>query len=230
MKERLPSINVGAMINLHVDRRRIIFAKSLHGLITGAAERKVLRVELDKHLFPQMHYRESFLIGIEETTLKRMVTKYSEQLVFQPVNEIRHWFTYESGAFIEPGYPPLYYAREKGKPFSPNKSAVAAIGEAVAGFLAQRLYQCRKLSRPNHDYPDVVMESDENTYLVEAKATLSSEETIRGVINEEVQRMSRLMTSALFLDQRPVVGLLTGTFLKTETDYNVFITEMTNEI
>jgi hypothetical protein len=221
---------MATMINLRVERRRITLATELHGLITGAGERRVLRTELDRCLHPQMGYTESLTIGIAETTLKHMVTKYSEQLVFQPVNEIRHWFTYESGAFIEPGYPPLYYSREKGKPFSPNKSAVAAIGEAIAGFLAQRLYRCRKLSRPNHDFPDVVMESGLKTYLVEAKATLVSQKAIKGVIDDEVHRMSRLMTSALFLDQRPVVGLLFGTFLETETDYFVYITELANEL
>jgi hypothetical protein len=216
------------MISLNIERRRITLATELHGFITGAGERRVLRTELDKRLLPQMDYSETLAVEIAETTLKHMVTKYSEQLVFQPVNEIRHWFTYESGAYIELGYPPLYYAREKNKPFSPNKSAVAAMGEAVAGFLAQRLYRCRKLSRPNHDYPDVVMESEGKTYLVEAKATLAGQKTIREVINGEIHSMSRLVTSALFLDQRPVVGLLLGTFLESETSYYVCITELTN--
>jgi hypothetical protein len=216
------------MINLSIERRRIKLATELQGLITGAGERRVLRSELDKRLLPQLGYTESLTIEIAEPTLKHMVTKYSEQLVFQPVNEIRHWFTYESGAYIEPGYPPLYYAREKGKPFSPNKSAVAAVGEAIAGFLAQRLYHCRKLSRPNHDYPDVVMESGDETYLVESKATMGGQKTIRDVIDGEIHSMSRLVTSALFLDQRPVVGLLFGTFLETETNYYVYITELTN--
>ena len=216
------------MIEINIERRKIKLATELQGLITGAGERMRLRIELDRALSLYMNYTESLAAGIAETTLKHMVTKYSEQLVFQPVNEIRHWFTYESGAYIEPGYPPLYYARQKNKPFSPNKSAVAAIGEAIAGFLAQRLYRCRKLSRPNHDYPDVVMESGDKTYLVEAKATLTSQKTIRNVIDGEIHSMSRLVTSALLLDQRPVVGLLFGTFLETETKYHVYITEVAN--
>ena len=43
-----------------------------------------------------MNYGETLIHEIAEPTMKLMVTKYSEQLVFQPVNEIRHWFTYES--------------------------------------------------------------------------------------------------------------------------------------
>ncbi len=141
------------MISLTIERRRIVLPPHLQGLITGASERRVLRSELDKRLLPQLAYTESLTLAIAEPTLKHMVTKYSEQLVFQPVNEIRHWFTYQSGAYIEPGYPPLFYGRERNKPISPNKSAVAAVGEAIAGFLAQRLYRCRKQHAPTTTAP-----------------------------------------------------------------------------
>src|SRR6516165_2302925 len=153
------------MISLDIQRRRIVLAAHLQGLITGAGERPVLRRELDRQLLPQLGYSEALRMAIAEPTLKHMVTKYSEQLVFQPVGEIRHWFTYQSGAYIEPGYPPLYYGRVTSKPISPNKSAVAAVGEAISGFLTQRLYHCRKLARPNHDYPDIVMEANNRTFL-----------------------------------------------------------------
>ncbi|MBD1999235.1 hypothetical protein H6G00_21905 [Leptolyngbya sp. FACHB-541] len=94
-----------------------------------------------------------------------MISKYSEQLVYRPLEEMQYWFAYSSGAFLEPGYPPLFYSRTEHKVITPNKSAVAGIGEGIAGFLAQRLYQCRKLARPNHDYPDIVMEGNGKTYL-----------------------------------------------------------------
>src|SRR5262245_249662 len=97
------------MIVLEIQRRQIILPAQLQGLITGSSQRRTLRMELDRQLKPQLAYPETFSRTISEPTLKRMVTKYSEQLVFQPVNEIRHWFTYQSGAYIEPGYPPLYY-------------------------------------------------------------------------------------------------------------------------
>lgn len=151
----------------------------LQGLITGSGLRRVLRLELERQLAPQLAYAQSLTMTISESTLKRMVTRYSEQLVFQPVNEIRYWFTYQSGAYLEPGYPPLYYGRQRQRTVSPNKTAVSALGEAIAGFLAQRLYKCRKLGRPNHDYPDIVMEGGGSTFLVESKATLKSENVIR---------------------------------------------------
>lgn len=216
------------MISLEIERRNILLPTHLRGLITGENERRILRLKLNRRLAPQLAYLESFAMPISEPTLKHMVTKYSEQLVFQPVNELRHWFTYESGAYIEPGYPPLYYGRQRNKTLSPNKSAVAAVGEAVAGFLAQRFYQCRKLARPNHDRPDIVMEAGGKTFLVEAKATLRTVQAIREKIDGEIPAMARLVISAQLLDRRPVIGLLVGTLLRSETSYYVCVTEVSN--
>jgi len=218
------------MISLDIQRRRIVLPTQLQGLITGASERRVLRRELDRQLLPQLGYSEALALTISEPTLKHMVTKYSEQLVFHPVNEIRHWFTYQSGAYIEPGYPPLYYGRARNKVLSPNKSAVAAVGEAIAGFLAQRLYRSRKLSRPNHDCPDIVMEADNGTLLVEAKATLKTAHAIKEKIDGEIPGMARLVISARLLDRRPVLGLLVGTFLRSETEYYACLTEVANAV
>lgn len=105
-----------------------------------------------------------------------MIEKYSEQLVYKPLEEVRYWFAYSSGAFITPGYPALFYSRTKDNKVSPNKSAVASIGEGVTGFLAQKLYKCRKLARPNHDFPDIVMEDNNytKTHLFESKATIEN--------------------------------------------------------
>jgi hypothetical protein len=168
-----------------------------------------------------------FRLNLTESTLERMIIKYSEQIVFQPLQEIRHWFTYSSGAFLEPGYPPLYYSRDASRMVSPNKSAVAAVGEGIAGFIAQRAYHCLKLARPNHDYPDIVMESNNITYLVEAKATFSSQEsTIESVIEAELPRFAGLIASAGELDLRTVRGLLIGTAVVSETDYRCYMIEL----
>jgi hypothetical protein len=216
------------MVSLDIQRRRIVLPAHFQGLIIGASQRQRLQRELERHLQPQLVYTESLAMTIFEPTLMHMVTKYSEQLVFQPVNEVRHWFTYGTGAYIEPGYPPLYYGRERNKTISPNKSAVAAVGEAIAGFLAQRLYKCRKLARPSHDRPDIVMEAHGKTYLVESKATFRSEGAIRAEIDGEVQNMAGLVLAARLLDRRPAMGLLVGTFLRRETDYYVCVTEVSD--
>jgi len=139
---------------------------------------------------------------------------------------MQYWFAYSSGAFLEPGYPPLFYSRTEHKVITPNKSAVAGIGEGIAGFLAQRLYQCRKLARPNHDYPDIVMEGNGKTYLVESKATALSLADIQQVLDEELIRIAAYTASCAELDARPVVGLLVGTALISETAYQSCITEV----
>jgi len=214
------------MISVDIRRKIITLSSHEQGLATAAYTRSAMAPEFVAAIAPRT--TESRLsLSISEPTLERMVVKYSEQLVFQPLEEIRYWFTYTAGAFLEPGYPPLYYSRDRSSRVSPNKTAVCAIGEAMAGFIAQRLYQCTKLARPNHDYPDVVMESQQRTYLVEAKATLQSiEEGIESVVNGELPRLASFTSSAGQLDVRPVVGLLVGTCLVSEIQYYCYIIEL----
>jgi hypothetical protein len=159
-------------------------------------------------------------------TVGFMIDRYSEQLVFKPLVEIHHWFAYSRGAHLLPGYPPLFYTRRQKRPVSPNKSAIAAVGEGVAGLLAQREYRCRRLARPNHDYPDAVMDSTNETYLVEAKASLSRKDLER-TLEEELLRMATYVSACATLDVRPVAGLIVGTHIETEVCYRSLVTKVT---
>lgn len=96
----------------------------------------------------------------------------------------------------------------------------------MAGLVAQRLYQCRKLSRPNHDFPDIVMTSNGMTYLVEAKATTDSASAIQQTVDEELLRMAGYVSACAELDSRPVVGLLVGTALVNEQEYRCYVSEV----
>lgn len=218
--------NYPEMITLDVERIHLPLAVRVRGLATGAHVRAALAPRFcDTALRNATTNRRK--LTISETTLQRMIVKYSEQLVFQPLKEARYWFTYQSGAFLEPGYPPLYYSRDNHKKLSANKSACAAIGEGVAGYLAQRLYRAHKLARPNHDYPDIVMEAGGLTYLVEAKATFQvKNDEIRATLRDELPRFVALCSSAEQLDVRPVRGLLIGTVLDSEVDYRTILMEV----
>jgi hypothetical protein len=214
------------MISLTIKKKLISLSAHEQGLATAAHARSALAPEFQAAIAARTT-ETSLSQMISESTLERMVVKYSEQLVFQPLQEIRYWFTYSSGAFLEPGYPPLYYGRDRNRSVSPNKSAVSAIGEGIAGFLAQRLYRCTKLARPNHDYPDIVMEGQYMTFLVEAKATLrSEEEQIETVVDSELPRLASLTSSAKLLDVRPIRGLLIGTMLVSEVEYYCYMLEL----
>jgi len=214
------------MIALDIRRKIITLSRHEQGLATAAHTRSAMAPEFQAAIIPRTT-DSRFSLAISESTLARMVVKYSEQLVFQPLEEIRYWFTYSSGAFLEPGYPPLYYNRDRNSRVSPNKTAVCAIGEAIAGFIAQRVYQCTKLARPNHDYPDVVMEANKMTYLVEAKGTLNSQEAvIENIVDSELPRLASFVSSASQLDVRPVAGLLIGTSLVSEVQYYCYMIEL----
>lgn len=212
------------MIQLDIDHREITLPVEHQGLATGAYTRAAL-VAIFADEIEADWVRTSRNLTLHETTLDRMIVRYSEQAAFQPLREIRHWFTYNSGAFIEPGYPRLYYAKRPNQPISPNKSAVCAVGEGVAGFLAQRLYQCTKLARPNHDYPDIVMEADNCTYLVESKATIAGD--AENISCAEFPRIASMTVSAKLMDIRPVIGVLVSTTLMSETQYHCIVQKVT---
>lgn len=214
------------MISIEIRKKTITLSQHEQGLATAANARAAMAPQFQNAIVSRTS-EVAFSLTISEATLERMVVKYSEQLIFQPLAEIRYWFTYSSGAFLEPGYPPLFYSREKNRTVSPNKSAVAAIGEGVAGFIAQRVYHCTKLARPNHDYPDIVMEGQQQTYLVEAKATLQPiDEAIENVVDAELPRLASLTSSAGQLDVRSVVGLLVGTSIVSELNYRCYMIEL----
>jgi len=215
------------MITLEIQRRSLRFSKEEQNLATGAYTRDALRDRFQKALSVKPTYTGAPTLSIDESVLKRMISKYSEQLIYQPLNEIRFWFEYSSGVFLEPGYPPLFYAKNKGKSVSPNKTAVAAVGEGVAGLLAQRLYQCRKLARPNHDYPDIVMDAGRKTYLVESKATIdSSDARIKEEIDENIPRFVSFASTCSQLDVRPLVALMIGTLVVSDSVYRSFVSEI----
>ena len=136
------------MISLEITKRHITLSSTEQGLATGANARSALAPEFANAIQSRTTTSNQSLT-INEATLDRMIVRYSEQLVFKPLIELRHWFTYQSGAYLEPGYPPLYYRRTDRRSVSPNKSAVAAIGEGIAGFLSQRLYHCLLYTSPS---------------------------------------------------------------------------------
>ncbi|MBD2109990.1 hypothetical protein [Nodosilinea sp. FACHB-13] len=174
-----------------------------------------------------MDYRSTETLELHEDVLRGCVWRYSEQVVFDPLEELNIWFTYRGGHFLAPGYPPLFYSRSENHSVSPSKTAVAGIGEGVSGFLAQRLYRCRKLARPIQDYPDIVMVAlDGAIYLVESKASTGSLVALQRTIDEEVIRLASYTSACSELNTRSIRGLLVATAFLGTNQYQVYLTEI----
>jgi hypothetical protein len=212
------------MIDLLITRRVISIPRTVQALVSNSLTRNAVEGRAQQAIASHSTLDLAFPMTISETALDWMMVKYSEQAVFNPRREIQHWFAYSSGAHLEPGYMPLFYFRQSKDRPSANKSAISAIGEGVAGFLAQRLYGCTKLARPNHDYPDIVMEASGVTYLVEAKATV-----IKNPASELDANLLWFVShtaTAAGMDVRPVKGLLISTRINTDTDYSCEFAEV----
>ena len=97
----------------------------------------------------------------------------------------------------------------------------------MAGLVAQRQYRARKLARPNHDFPDIVMKSGNRLFFVESKATLSEDsDSAINAINSELPRMVSYTSSCVQMDKRPIVGLLIGTNIISESEFCANVMEI----
>lgn len=217
------------MIEIVIERRCLQLTNSLSALASLASSRSETKDQFLRELAGNISdYVSLSPLQIDSNTLRTIITQVSEQIVYRPLEELRHfYFTYERGAFLLPGYPRLYYMATSKQQLSPSKSAIAAIGEGVAAILTQRLYPgTLRLARPYHTYPDLVSTDQTSTLMTEAKATVDSAQGIKQVIQAEVFRMAQHVSACTTLDVRPVVGLLIGTALLDETKYHAVITEV----
>lgn len=216
-------------IEIELHHREIHLSRNEQALARAALKRKIMKNEFQARLAMKVTpYSSRGHIRVLTSTLGRMIEKYSEQLLCQPLEEMTFWFDYRSGSFLAPGYAPLYYkgTNSKDRP-SPNKSVIGGIGEGVAGLVMQRLYKAIRLARPIHDYPDAVMFVGDKTYLTEAKATTQSVESIHSIINGELVDMILYASACRELDaSRTVVGTLIGTALLANDKYKTYITEV----
>src|SRR5258708_1391542 len=110
------------MIHVEIHQRQLHFDKQEQEIARAARERSALELRSLRILLAKPTSSTRTCLDFNESTINRMIVKYSEQLTFQPLAEIRYWFAYRGGLFLEPGYPPLFYTRPSHNTVSPNKS------------------------------------------------------------------------------------------------------------
>lgn len=216
-------------IQIDIERRTLQLTTTLSSIAILTSARPNLHQQFLKEAAHHLtDYTPLTSEAIHPNTLKWMIGRASEQVVYRPLEELQHfYFTYAAGYWLLPGYPRLLYNRSHKQSLSPSKSAIAAIGEGVSALLAQRLYRgTRRLARPLHDFPDLVATDMKATFMVEAKATTGSISQIKQVTEAELFRMAQHVSACTPLDIRPVIGLLIGTALLEETRYHTVITEV----
>lgn len=219
------------MIQISLERRSISLSRKELALVNAASHRSAMLSHVKKIIAAKSTpYSPLAPLFVPPSYLQTLTKIYSEQLVYEPLKDIQYWFTYSIGAFLAPGYPQLYYYAHllTGKKIPPSKSAVAAIGEGTAGLIGQQLYKARILARPNHDFPDIVMEdrSSSKTFLIEAKATSGGITQARKVIDDNLIAMIGYTAACVELDSRLVVGILISTALEKVDHFHTSITEV----
>ncbi|MBD2247249.1 hypothetical protein [Nostoc sp. FACHB-888] len=217
------------MINIYIRKREIFISSTLTPVALSNRNkfRQQVIEAIDKEIINN-HYTKNVNIRVNEFTLRRIIEKYSEQAVYRPIDDMRYYFQYSKRAFIEPGYPPLFYPAVVDRKRAANISAVSAIGEGVSGLVLQQMYGCRKLVRPYKDGVDIVMTNGRETYLIEAKgsATPQEEDFLNKLDNEYLLQMVCETLSSAGIDSRRLKGFLIGVHLKDELNYTCYITEI----
>jgi hypothetical protein len=95
-------------------------------------------------------------VVLNSKELDASINKFSEQLIFYAENELINWFSYTKGRIISTKFPDLYYLIDKN--YEINISAVAAIGEGIAGHILEEVFGYNTLARPLKYMPDIIME------------------------------------------------------------------------
>ena len=211
--------------NINIYKRRIELTEELgHVASISNTRNKFNDVFKNDHLcnFPEYSKYKSYKIN--RHIINSSIERYSEQLIANPLNDLSYWHKFRSGRFILPGYPNLYYIKGTGK-ISANKTAVAAIGEGLAGLITQWIYKCFPLARPNHDFPDIVMKNNKYICLVEAKA-ITDKSKIISVLNDNLKELVSYTYNCDCFDENDVVGLLYGTSIIDEYNFDVYINEI----
>ena len=102
------------MINIKIKKREIFIPSSL--IAVALSKRATFREQVQQVIDTQNHNNNYGTLisvpylNISESTLRRIIEKYSEQAVYRPIDDMRYYFQYAKRAFIEPGYPPLFYS------------------------------------------------------------------------------------------------------------------------
>lgn len=124
-------------IEIMLERRQITLSPDEAALAKAATTRHALRLQFQTQLTARrLPYQDGGKLLVHEARLQACVTEFAHQLVYNPLADLRYFFALQTGIFLDPGYPPLFYASRKG--VSPSalasKSAVAAVGERSRGY------------------------------------------------------------------------------------------------
>lgn len=227
-------------IEITLERRHIPLTPPEAALAKAATSRQALRPQFERAvaLKPAV-FQPAGSLTVDEATLRWCIHRYSEQLVPDAVEQVNFFLSLHRPVYPEPGFAPLYYFAQKsgGQGLSVNKSAVAAIGEGVGALVLQRLMQARIISRPYHDFPDLIgtdavsgsQITTSKIYLLEAKSTcMRSVAEMRQTLMAEVFRLAAYTAAAQDLDPaRVMVGVLVGVVIHSVDRFHALLTEVT---
>ena len=92
------------MITIEILQRQVSFTATHQALAKASASRRALKGHVQQDLSQCLvEYEAADPITIREGVLRYCIRGYSEQAIFDPLEDLSMWFNYSSGGFLAPG-------------------------------------------------------------------------------------------------------------------------------
>lgn len=174
------------------------------------------------------NYQNTNTITLNYKTLEEKVLLYSEEFIKNPVESLNHYFDIreeieEVKRGVPTDYPSLcYLPSDLDYRF---ELLLSSIGEGVAGYLMESLYDYKLVARPLGVHPDFIMQKDKDTdILVEVVCGGTFKEIYRGVRDGMFYLMD-LISHFCHLSEKRFEAYVVGVELAKREEFESFIVE-----
>lgn len=174
------------------------------------------------------NYQHSNIITLNYRTLEEKVFLFSEEGIKNPVESLNSYFDIREDIVdvkrrVPTDYPDLcYLPSDLDYRF---EFVLSSIGEGVAGYLMESLYDYKLIARPLGLHPDFIMRKDNDTdILVEVVCGSTFKEIRRGVMAGMFYLMD-LLSHFCYLSDKKFEAYVVGVELAKRNEFESFIVE-----
>ena len=166
-------------------------------------------------------------IWISIPVLRHYIGKCMEELVVSPeLDFAAYWYSISPS--LPSFYTPLVYFGGQ-TTYVMSKSAAAAIGEGVAGFVSENIFGIDLICRPIGIAPDLLGVKNGVYYLIEAKATSSKGNIVDG-LKKAIKTLVEIIKSELsaeYVNRGEIAGMGIVTYFEKINRFLTYVIEMT---
>jgi len=174
------------------------------------------------------NYQNSNTITLNYKTLEEAVLLFSEEIIKNPVESLNHYFDVrEEIEKVKRGVPTDY----PGLCYLPSdldyryEFVLSSVGEGVAGYLMEFLYDYKLVARPLGVHPDFIMRKDGDTDILVEVVCGSTFKEIRRKVMSSMFYLMDLISHFCYLSDKKFEAYVVGVELAKRNEFESFIVE-----